>query len=334
LADVPIAFKTHSDSAWNNTGHVNSIWSDKYMSSSTLQNLSNDLAAVAERIGPSVVAVHAQHRIPSSGIQWRKDVIVTVNHGIRRSEDIGVLVSPDETVAATLAGRDPSTDLAILKLSGGVKLSLPEVADASSTKLGNLVLALGRSWRGNLVASFGIVGGLSGEWRTGYGGKIDQHIRLDLELYSGLSGGPLVNAEGKVAGINTRGIARGRAVTIPAATVNRVVDELLEKGHIARPYLGLAMQPVAIPEPLRGKLNSESTAGLIILHVEASGPADRAGILLGDVLIELQAKSLESLDSVQQVLSSAKAGDKIAVTVLRGGSPTRLEVTLQDRPAR
>jgi S1-C subfamily serine protease len=298
------------------------------------QNLSNDLAAAAEAIGPSVVAVHAQHRIPSSGIQWRKDVIVTVNHGIRRSEDIGVLLGPDKSVAATLAGRDPSTDLAILQLSGGAELSLPEVASASSAKLANLVLALGRSWRGNLVASFGIIGGLSGEWRTWHGGKIDQHIRLDLELYSGLSGGPLVNAEGKVVGINTRGIARGRAVTIPATTVNRVVDELLEKGHIARPYLGLAMQPVAVPEPLRGKLRFESAGGLIVVHVEPSGPADRAGILLGDVLVELQAKSIESLESVQRVLSSAKAGDKIAVTVLRGGSPAELEVTLQDRPAR
>lgn len=304
------------------------------MSSATLQNLSNDLAAAAEAIGPSVVAVQAQHRTPTSGIQWRKDVIVTVNHGIRRGGDIGVLLGLDKSVAATLAGRDPSTDLAILKLSGGAKLPLPEITGASNAKLANLVLALGRSWRGNLVASFGIVGGLSGEWRTWHGGKIDQHIRLDLELYSGLSGGPLVNAEGKVVGINTRGIARGRAVTIPAITVDRVVDELLEKGHIARPYLGLAMQPVAVPEPLRGKLKSESTGGLIVVHVEPSGPADRAGILLGDVLVELRAKSLESLEGVQQVLSSAKAGDKIAMTVLRGGSPTELEVTLQDRPAR
>jgi S1-C subfamily serine protease len=304
------------------------------MSSSALQNLSNDLAAAAEAVGSSVVAVHAQHRIPSSGIQWRKDVIVTVNHGIRRNEGIGVSLGPEKSLPATLAGRDPSTDLAILKLSDGAKLPLPEVANSSSAKLANLVLALGRSWRGNLVASFGIVGGLSGEWRTWHGGKIDQHIRLDLELYSGLSGGPLVNAEGKVVGINTRGVARGRAVTIPAITVDRVVDELLEKGHIARPYLGLAMQPVAVPESLRSKLKSESTDGLIIVHVEPSGPADRAGILLGDVLVELQAKALESLESVQQVLSSAKAGDKIAVTILRGGSPTELAITLQDRPAR
>src|SRR5580765_4918162 len=114
---------------------------------SPLQNSSNDLAAAAETVGPSVVAVHAQHRIPSSGIQWRKDVIVTVNHGIRRSEDISVLLGPGKSAPATLMGRDPSTDLAVVKLSGDAKLPLPEVVDASGVKLANLVLALGRSWR-------------------------------------------------------------------------------------------------------------------------------------------------------------------------------------------
>ena len=302
------------------------------MSSASLQNLSNDLAIAAETVGSSVVAVQGQHRIPSSGIQWRKGVIVTVNHGIRRNEDISVRLSPENSVSAMLAGRDPSTDLAILKLAGDATLPLPEITDASSVKLANLVLALGRSWRGNLVASLGIIGGLSGEWGTWRGGKIAQHIRLDLELYSGFSGGPLVDAQGKVVGINTRGVARGRAVTIPVTTVNRVVDELLEKGHIARPYLGLAMQPVAVPEPLRNKLKSGATGGLIVVHVEPSGPADRAGVLLGDVLVELQGKALESLESVQQVLSSVKVDDKIKATVLRAGSPTELVVELQDRP--
>jgi S1-C subfamily serine protease len=300
----------------------------------SLQSSSNDLATAAETVGPSVVAVHGQHRIPSSGIQWRKDVIVTVNHGIRRNEGITVAFGPDKSVEATLAGRDPSTDLAVLKLANAGTVPLASLADASGVKLATLVLALGRSWRGNLVASAGIVGGLSGAWRTWASGKIDQHIRLDLELYSGLSGGPLVNAEGKVIGINTRGVARGRAVTIPASTVDRVVNELLEKGHIARPYLGLAMQPVAIPESLRSKFKSELTNGLVVVHVEPSGPADRTGILLGDILVELQGKPLEGLESVQQILSSAKIGQKVTVTVIRGGSPTQVNVTLDDRPTR
>jgi S1-C subfamily serine protease len=301
---------------------------------SPLQNLSNDLAVAAEAVGPSVVAVHAQHRIPSSGIQWRKDVIVTVNHGIRRSEGISVLLGPERSVAATIAGRDPATDLAILKLADEAKLPLPGLADASDLKLANLVLALGRSWRGNLVASAGIVGGLSGAWQTWAGGKIDQHIRLDLEIYSGFSGGPLVNAEGKVIGINTRGVARGRGVTIPASTINRVVDELLEKGHIARPYLGVAMQPVAVPESMRSKLKSKLSNGMVIVHVEPDGPASRAGMLLGDILVELQGRPLDGMESVQQILSSANVGEKVPATVLRGGSPTQLSVTLDERPSR
>lgn len=304
------------------------------MASPTLQNLSNDLAAVAETVGSSVVAVQAQHRIPSSGIQWRKDVIVTVNHGIRRNEGIRVLLGPEASIAATVVGRDSSTDLAILKLSAKDTFPVPQLAEASSLKLANLVLALGRSWRGNLVASQGIVGGLSGDWRTGGGGKIDRHIRLDLRLYSGFSGGPLVDVQGKVAGINTRGLAPGRAVTIPVSTVNRVVDELLEKGHIARPYLGLALQPVAVPESLRSRLKSPWTDGLVIIHVEPDGPADRAGMLLGDVLVELQGSSLEGMESVQQILSSAKIGEKVPATILRGGSPTQLNVTLEDRATR
>ena len=226
------------------------------MASSVLEALSNEFAAAAESVGGSVVAIYARRWMPSSGIQWRKGVIVTANHAIRREEDITVSSGGGKSIKATLAGRDPSTDLAILNLPQDAGLALPQFAD--DVKLGHFVLALGRSRGANLVASAGIIGGLSGEWQARRGGRLDQHIRLDLELYPGFSGGPLVNAQGKVVGINTRGLARGRAITIPVTTVNRVVDELLEKGHIARPYLGLAMQPVAVPESLRAKVSSST----------------------------------------------------------------------------
>jgi len=304
------------------------------MAPSVLEILSNEFAAAADRIGPSVVAVDARRRITSSGIQWHKGVIVTASHGIHRDEGLNVLVGPGKSIPATLAGRDPSTDLAILKLSNDHALPLPDLAETSNLKLANLVLAFGRSWRGHLVASAGIVGGLSGEWRTWRGGRVDQHIRLDLELYPGFSGGPLVNAQGKILGLNTGGTARGRAVTIPASTVNRVVDELLEKGHIARPYLGLAMQPVALPEGLRSKLRSGATTGLLVAHVEQAGPADNAGILLGDILVELRGQPLEGTENVQQVLASARVGDRVPLVLLRGGSPLVLTITLGDRPMR
>lgn len=300
---------------------------------SVLETLSNDFAAAAEAVGSSVAAIYGRRWMPSSGIQWRKGFIVTAHHTIRREEDITVVAAGGKSFKANLAGRDPSTDLAILRVSEESALPLPSFGDGG-LKLGHVVLALGRSRGSNLVASAGIVGGISGEWEPRRGGRVDQHIRLSLELYPGFSGGPLVNAQGKVVGINTRGLSRGRAVTIPLATVNRIVDELIEKGHIAKPYLGLAMQPVAVPESLRGKVPGAGNSAVLVVHVEAAGPADKAGVLLGDVVVELQGKPVEDTGDIQQLLGSAKIGDTVAATVLRGGAPVKLSIMLADRPTR
>jgi S1-C subfamily serine protease len=300
---------------------------------SVLETLSNDFAAAAEAVGSSVAAIYGRRWMPSSGIQWRKGFIVTAHHSIRREEDITVVAAGGKSFKANLAGRDPSTDLAILKVSEESALRIPSFGDGG-LKLGHVVLALGRSRGSNLVASAGVVGGISGEWQPRRGARVDQHIRLSLELYPGFSGGPLVNAQGKVVGINTRGLSRGRAVTIPLATVNRIVDELIEKGHIAKPYLGLAMQPVAVPESLRGKAPGAGNSAVLVVHVEPAGPADKAGVLLGDVVVELQGKPVEDTGDIQQLLGSAKIGDTVAATVLRGGAPVKLSITLADRPTR
>jgi S1-C subfamily serine protease len=280
-----------------------------------------------------VAAIYGRRWMPSSGIQWRKGFIVTAHHTIRREEDITVVAAGGKSFKANLAGRDPSTDLAILKVSEESALPIPSFGDGG-LKLGHVVLALGRSRGSNLVASAGVVGGISGEWQPRRGARVDQHIRLSLELYPGFSGGPLINAQGKVVGINTRGLSRGRAVTIPLATVNRIVDELIEKGHIAKPYLGLAMQPVAVPESLRGKVPGAGNSAVLVVHVEPAGPADKAGVLLGDVVVELQGKIVEDTGDIQQLLGSAKIGDTVAATVLRGGAPVKLSITLADRPTR
>jgi S1-C subfamily serine protease len=301
---------------------------------SVIASFSQELATAAEQVGSSVVTVHARHRVPSSGIHWRQGVVVTANHTVRREDDIAVLIHGGKRVSAKLAGRDSGTDLAILKFDENAGLPIPQFGDAANLKLANFVLALGRTRFGNVVASAGIIGGLGGEWRTWRGGRIDQSIRLDLALYSGFSGGPLVNTGGKVLGLNTNGFGRGRAVTIPVSTVNRTVDELLEKGHIARPYLGIAMQPVAVPEALRGKLKSSAEGGLMVLHVEPGGPADAAGILLGDVIVELQGQPALDTEHIQDLLASAKVNQKIAATVIRGGAPLDLSITLGERPAK
>jgi S1-C subfamily serine protease len=300
------------------------------MTNSILETISNEFAAAAEKAGASVVAVHARRSMPTSGIEWKKGVVVTVHHGVQRDEDIKVLLPGGRAVSAKLAGRDPSTDLAVLRIEDGSSLA-PELGDSTSLRLGHLVLALGRTRRGDLVASSGIIGGISGEWRSRRGGRIDQHIRLDLALYPGFSGGPLLNAKGEVVGINTQGFGHGRAVTIPLVTVNRVVEELLEKGHIARPYLGIAMQPVEVPENMRSELPAETRAGLLVMHVEKGGPAEKAGVFLGDVLFELGGKTVEHVDAIQDSLATAKVGDVLQIRMIRAGEIKTVSITPDER---
>ena len=241
-----------------------------------------------------------------------------------------MLLASGRAISAKLAGRDPSTDIAVLRVEEGSS-GAPKLGDSTSLSLGHLVLALGRTRRGDLVASSGIIGGISGEWRNRRGGKLDQHIRLDLALYPGFSGGPLLNARGEVVGINTRGLAHGRAVTVPAATVNRVVEEILERGHIARPYLGIAMQPVEVPENMRSKLPLQTRVGLLVMHVENGGPAEKAGVLLGDVLFEVGGKTVESVDVIQDSLAAAKVSDVLQVKVIRAGEIKPVSITLGER---
>jgi S1-C subfamily serine protease len=303
------------------------------MAASEMAKFSEQMSAATAQAGASVVTVQARRRIPSSGTYWREGIIVTVDHAIQYEERITVLLAGGKGIEAKLAGRDAATDLAILKteVSDG---SVPQIGDPTQLKLGNLILALGRTRQGNLVASSGIIGGLAGESRTWRGGRLDQSIRLDLQLYPGFSGGPLVNVEGKILGINTSGLGGGRPMTVPTTTVNRTVDELLAKGYIPRPYLGAALQPVRIPESVRTSLESSALGGLIVLHVETGGPAEKAGIVLGDVIVELEGRPVPHTYEIRSALASSKVGDTLKLKLLRGGTPVDLSVDLAERPAR
>jgi S1-C subfamily serine protease len=261
-------------------------------------------------------------------------VIVTAEHAVRRAEQVRVNFGSDNSFTATVAGRDPSTDIAVLRLPDNATVPVAPVDQAAELKLAQLVLALARSRRGNVVASAGIIGGLSGEFHTWRGGRLDQQVRLALELYPGFSGGPLLSGQGRVIGINSTAIARGRAVMIPVSTVNRVVDELLEKGHIARPYLGLAMQPVDIPEALAAKLKTPSSRGLLVVQVERGGPAENSGILIGDILVALREQSLHETENLHDALLSARIGTALPLTLLRAGNPVQVSITLSERPER
>ncbi len=297
-----------------------------------LQGLSNDLAGAVERAGAAVVAVHGRQKYPSTGILWRAGVVVTADHTVERDDDLSVILADGTKVAATLAGRDPSTDIAVLKLenAGGTAADL---GDAAALKVGHMALAVGRG-EGGLGVSLGVVSSLGGQWNTWRGGQIDQFIRADVTLYPGFSGGPLVNAAGEIVGVNTSGLSRSMGLTIPAATVERVVTQLMAKGTIARGYLGLGLQPVRLPDTLKAAVGTESETGLIVVSVEQGGPSDAAGIGIGDILVTLGGVAVADTDAVQATLGPDRIGQPLAAKIARGGQPVEAQITVGERPQR
>lgn len=296
-----------------------------------LAALSDDLAAAVETAGRSVVAIHARRRIPASGVIWQPGIVVAAHHTIQRDDDIGVTLHDGATVPATLAGRDPSTDLAVLRLADS-GAGAPAAAPATEpVRVGQLMLALGRPGTA-VTATLGIVSAVGGEWRTWHGGTIDQFVRLDLSIYDGFSGGPLVTASGRVAGINTSGLSRAAAITVPARTVDRVMKQLLERGHVARGWLGIATQPVRLPPALRRSTGAETEVGLVVVNVEPESPADRGGVLIGDVLLALDDRPVSDPGDVVAALGADRIGQAVALRVARGGRAEQLAVTVGERP--
>jgi serine protease DegQ len=300
---------------------------------SVLLSLSNNLADAVERAGQSTVAVHARQRQPASGIHWRSGVIVATDHTIERDDDITITLADGKNVPATLAGRDPSTDLAILKVDGA-SLPVAALGDAAALRVGHMALAVGRFGEGGLGTSLGVVSALSGAWNTWRGGQVDQFIRADVTLYPGFSGGPLVNAAGEIVGINTSGLSRNMGLTIPAATVNRVVDQLLSTGRIARGYLGLGLQPVRLPDTLKQAVGTTSDTGVIIISIEGGGPAEQAGLFIGDILVTLDGTPVTDTDAVQGLLGPERIGSALQAKVARGGQPVDVTITVGERPQR
>jgi S1-C subfamily serine protease len=294
--------------------------------------LSTELAATVERAGRSAVAVNARWRNASSGVIWRKDVIVTADHTIRREEEIRVTLPDGHSAVAELAGRDPGTDLAVLKVdTGDAAVARPSTPD--SIKTGHLALAVGRSESTGVSAAMGVISNVSGPWHTWRGGKLDRFIRLDIGLYPGISGAAVVDAQSEVIGIASAGLSRTSLLAIPAATIDRVTDELLRQGHIAHGYLGVGLQPIPLPEHLRTKLKS-AESGLIVLSAEPDGPAGQAGVLIGDVLIALDGRSVSGTDDVQEFLSGDRVGKPLKASLLRGGELIERTITVGERPRR
>jgi S1-C subfamily serine protease len=247
---------------------------------------------------------------------------------VTREENIKIFLPEGGSLAATIAGRDPGSDLAVLRLP---EKALTAAPTSDQVKVGQLVLALGRPNGAGMQASWGIVTSISGPTRTFRGGMLDTYIRTETTPYPGFSGGPLVNAEGEVLGLNTSGLTRGSSLTIPVSVAWRVAEALATHGSVKRGYLGVRTQPVEISEAARQALKREQEHGLLVLWLEEEGPAAKSGLLVGDILVAISGQPVGDPDDLFSALNSDTVGKAVAVEVLRGGRPETVSVTVGER---
>jgi len=300
---------------------------------SSLVSLSNELAKLVEDFQSCVVAVHARAHYPSSGVHWRPGIVVTADHTIGQEEDIQVILPGGKRVDAILSGRDAGTDIAVLKVEG-LGSAAAYTGGGDTAKVGELALVLGRSPDSGPNASLGVISALSGPWRTWRGGRLDQYIRLDATLFPNSSGGAVVDCRGQLLGIATSGLSRIAGLAIPASSVNRVVDALLDKGYVPRGYLGVGVQPVAIPDALRSRLPVAGKTGVMVVKVEPGGPADQAGVLLGDILLGIGNAQLEQVEELQSFSDSGVIGKPVKAKLIRAGALREIEITVGERPGK
>jgi S1-C subfamily serine protease len=298
-----------------------------------LVNLSDDLSAAVSKASASVVAVHARRRIGTSGVVWRKGIILTTNEGIASEDRIRILLPDGHTVDAKLRGRDPRTDLALLEAETGEIAPVEFIAD-NNLKVGQIVVTVGRTAETGPIGSMGIVSGVAGEWRSWGGGTVNPFVRLDVSVYPTSSGGAVVDPSGNFIGIVSTGLSRTSVLALTRTTIQRVAQQLYDKGYIGRGFLGIALQPVRIPDDLRQSLQLEQTTGIMLLGVEPEGPAVKAGLTIGDVLVSAANRNLTDPDVLARVLEGAKIGESVQFRVIRGGSIRTVDVTIGERPVK
>jgi S1-C subfamily serine protease len=301
---------------------VNEIW----------EAISSHAATLAELTGKAIVAVDAGRRVAASGVHWKPGVIVTASHLVRRASEVQVILPDGSRTKGTVAGSDSTTDLAAVRIDSSSSLAI--LPFSSVAKVGELVLAVARSRRGDLSASAGLVARVGGPWRSWRGGQIDRLLRPDVRLYPGQSGSSLVNGHGELLGINSSALARESVITLPTETVDRVLNELLEHGHIAQPYLGIAMQDVPLPQEWCVNAGADQEHGLLVMHVAPDGPAKLAGLNLGDLIISADAQPVAGFRQFHDLLARKRIGEGVRLRVLRAGNASEVEVTLGDRPRR
>ena len=293
-----------------------------------LTDFSSGLTAAVEKASASTILVDARKRYPASGIAFAEDLVLTADHVVTREDDLKVGLPDGKSLKVTIAGRDPGSDLAVLRLA---EKALSPAKTSSDVKIGQLVLALGRPNSAGMQASWGIVAAISGPARTHRGGLLDEYISTETTPYPGFSGGPLVNTEGEVLGLNTSGLTRGSSLTIPVKVAWRIADALAKHGSVKRGYLGVRTQPVEISEAARKSLKREQNSGLLILWLEENGPAQQGGLFVGDTIVAIGGQAVGDPDDLFSALNSDTVGKSIAVEVLRGGRAETVAVTVGER---
>jgi S1-C subfamily serine protease len=298
--------------------------------STELIDLSNALARETDRAAANIVAVHTEARGSSSGVVWRAGVIVTAEHALRRDEEIQVILPDGRVVTAALVGRDASTDLAVLKCAEAVA-PIAEFSEVSAVKAGSLALVVGRTRASGPVAALGAISLVATERRTWAGAALSPYVRLDVGLQPTAVGGAVIDAYGRVIGIATPRFARFGAIAVPAATVNRVVDALLKSGHIPYGYLGVGLHPIRLPDALRQTIQRKEKTAAMVVEVAPDGPAHKAGIMIGDLLLSFGSQPISRVEDVHAQLAADAIGKTVAVQLLRGGVAQETKIVIGER---
>jgi len=290
-----------------------------------LQKFSDGLAAAVEKAAQSTVTVDARGRIPATGVVWSADgEILTADHVVQRDEGINITLPDGTTHTAKVLGRDPGSDLALLKIEGAKGLAVPEWVEA--VKVGNLIFAVGRP--DDVQATLGSVVAVGGPVRGRFR-YLEAYIQTDVTMYPGFSGGPLVDASGRVAGVNSSALARGASMAVPVAVARTIADALRRDGHIQRGFLGVSTQPVRLAEAMAAQLKQQS--GLMIIGAEKDSPAEKAGLMQGDVLVSLGGQMVTDIEALQAALGPGTVGKTVTVKVVRGGELKDISVRVGER---
>jgi len=292
----------------------------------TAMDLSNALAGAVAHVAGAVFAVHGRPRLPSTGVHWRAGLIVTANHTVEPDREV-TLTGPDgRSLPASVAGRDPSLDIAVLRAAvDGVPAA--DIADDGDVRVGHLVMALGAGPR----ASAGIVSALDVRRGRHAAGEL---LAVDLTLYPGFSGGPLVDVRGRIIGITTSGASRHLQCAVRATAVTRLVEHVIRGGRIPRAYLGVGTQPVELPDALRERLGLAQRTAIIVVSVKPDSPAAAAGLIIGDIILSIDGRAIAEPEDLVAVLQPDRVGAAVAMIILRGGEPREFPVTVGERPSR